>query len=122
VISEFVDQNGYPEGLPSAMIRRGDWKLWIHQDEDGLPPVLFNLREDPDETSDLGEDPGYKTVRNDLIGELLSRWDPGDARNGSRKMSEAYDILCSWGRKVEPESGDALPVPSPELEANVRLL
>ncbi len=122
VISEFVDQNGYPAGLPSAMIRRGDWKLWIHQDEDHLPPVLFNLRDDPGEMNDLGEDPGYEAVRKDLIGELLNRWNPETARAGARKMTEAYELLCSWGRKVELESEDALPVPPPELEDDVKLL
>ena len=44
------------------MVRTRDWKYVHHE---GLRPQLHDLRHDPDELCDLGEDPGLEGVRND---------------------------------------------------------
>jgi choline-sulfatase len=41
------------------MIRHGQWK-YIHYAT--VPPMLFDLKNDPEERKDLGRDPAYKTV------------------------------------------------------------
>jgi len=46
----------------------GRYKLFHHP---GLPSQLFDLREDPQELNDLGIDPGYAAVREQLKGQLL---------------------------------------------------
>ncbi len=62
------------ERVPTRMIRRGPWKLYRYVD--GSAPVLFNLEEDPRELNDLGSNPSYENVRDDLLGRLLIGWDP----------------------------------------------
>ncbi len=121
LISELVDQNGAPDGLASGMIRMDVWKLWIHHDDESLPPALFNLKEDPGELNDLGEDPGHAGIRDALAEELFLRWDPAAAQEGALRKSEAYELLVRWGEKINPESEDALPVPPPEIEDDVEL-
>jgi choline-sulfatase len=41
------------------MIRHGQWK-YIHYAT--VPPMLFDLKNDPEERKDLGRDPAYQTV------------------------------------------------------------
>ena len=55
------------------MVRTAEWK-YIHAL--GFGPQLFDLRNDPLEFVDLGRDPGYVQVRNelhDMIFERISR-------------------------------------------------
>ena len=37
-----------------------------------LPPLLFDLENDPDEARDLAEDPAYAPQRMEMMGRLLS--------------------------------------------------
>lgn len=119
--SELIDPRG---GVPlaSRMIRSGPWKLWTYVDEQGLPPALFNLRDDPEELNDLGEDPEYADIRNSLLARVNDGWDPGEAVLKSREKSHHFSILGQWGRTVNPDSPDALVYPSPEHEKDVELL
>ncbi|WP_264214414.1 sulfatase-like hydrolase/transferase [Leisingera thetidis] len=57
------------------MVFDGRWKL-VHA-EGGLPPLLFDLHDDPDELKDLGRDPAYESER--------------------RRM---YDHLHAWSRRL----------------------
>lgn len=52
------------------MIANQDWK-YIYVP--GYPPVLFNLKEDPDELNDLGADPNYAPVCQQMFGHL-AQW------------------------------------------------
>ena len=38
----------------------------------GLPPVLFDLVEDPDETRNVASDPAYRSARLDMAERLLA--------------------------------------------------
>ena len=59
--------------VQQRMIRDHRWKLcWYH----GYRPQLFDLLEDPDETTDLAEDPRFAAVRDRLSQQLLADWDP----------------------------------------------
>lgn len=65
-------------GSPSAayMLRRGDFKLIYYV---GYDPELFNLKDDPEESRNLADDPAYKPVVAELEGVLRSIVDPEDA-------------------------------------------
>ena len=45
-----------------VMARSRDWK-YIHHE--GVPPQLFDLRDDPHELMDLGQDPGLTGIRSE---------------------------------------------------------
>lgn len=52
------------------MVADDRWKfMWA---EGGLPPMLFDLREDPDEFVDLGRDPGYAFARAECMDKLFA--------------------------------------------------
>ena len=70
VFSEYHAQ-GMLEG--GFMIRRGPWKYNYYV---GHEPQLFDLREDPEEFTDLAADPRHAAVRADLHRELLAIADP----------------------------------------------
>ncbi len=47
----------------ATMVRTHDWKLVFHEK---FRPELFDLKNDPREQNDLGEDPAYESVRQEL--------------------------------------------------------
>ena len=52
------------------MLRTQDWK-YVHFK--GFPPQLFDLKHDPDEFTDLGRDPAYAEVRQEMHLRLTDR-------------------------------------------------
>ncbi|WP_417729572.1 choline-sulfatase [Roseovarius sp.] len=57
---------------PWLAIRQGDYKYaWTRN----APELLFNLADDPDEQTDLSEDPAYAEVKARLKERLLGRYD-----------------------------------------------
>jgi arylsulfatase A-like enzyme len=52
------------------MIRTDRWKYLYFK---GYRPQLFDLDSDPDEFADLGDDPGFGAVRNEMHGRLFER-------------------------------------------------
>jgi choline-sulfatase len=123
--SEFVDgrtgESDHP-CLPSRMIRSGKWKLWVHEDEDRLPPVLFDLEADPAEMSDLGSDGAHASVRGKLLARLREGWDPELTRSETLRLDRDAAALGAWGRAVRPDCADALPVPEEDVERGIVLL
>ena len=70
VISEYT---GEGVTAPCRMIRSGKYKcIYTH----GHPSLLFDLETDPLEREDLSKKPEYADVRDTLITDLLSNWDP----------------------------------------------
>jgi choline-sulfatase len=118
--SEFVDERG--GNLASRMIRSGRWKLWLHGDDEGLPPVMFDLENDPKELCDLGSDPVYADIRDKLVARVMENWNPALAAAESAQLTRDRDILTEWGGKLAPELPETLPVPPPEVEDDVCLL
>lgn len=49
--------------VPMRMIRRGRWKAWFAP---GLPPLLFDLEEDPHEWNDLSGEDSCRDILEDL--------------------------------------------------------
>ena len=60
-----------PRDARLFMVANHDWKL-IHA-EGGFPPMLFDLKNDPNELTDLGRDPAYAAQRATLY-EHLHAW------------------------------------------------
>lgn len=102
VISEI---GSYPpaKDKPSAMIRRGAWKLIAYHGYEY--PSLFNLDEDPKEIRDLGQHPDYETLRSSLQEELSATWDPEKAFEYCNRSDAHFKILKYWAEhtRQEPE-------------------
>jgi len=122
LVDRRIDSRVSSPNLPSRMIRSGRWKLWIFADEEGLPPSLFNLEEDPDERCDLGSDAGYRGVRRQLLDRLMDGWDPAAAGREAALGVERYGILSRWAGEIRPELPDTMPYPPPVLEEDVEIL
>lgn len=128
--SEFVGLRAWPRDalpdnfpqMPSRMIRSGKWKLWLHVDEDNLPPALFDLEADPDERHDLGTDETHRDVREELLSRLREGWDPEEASRASIDATKSRSVLSAWGQAVRPECPDTLPFPDASVEADIELL
>ena len=128
--SELVDLASWPRkpvaerapGRPGRMIRSGRWKLWAFDDEEHLPPALFDLETDPDEIHDLAADPTHAATREVLLARLHSDWDPAFARDQSRLNDLDYAALTRYGHTVRPLHEDTLPLPDEDVESDVALL
>jgi len=69
VISMLGDVKG---DNPSAMIRKGNWKLVRHYGYDDVQ--LFDLEKDPAEQNDLGKNDNFCEIRRQLDAELTEYW------------------------------------------------
>jgi len=78
------------------MLRKGDWKLIRHMDFDS---ELYNLADDPGETSDLG------TSNPDKVRELTGVLDANFDCDGIDRRAKAYDReeFLKWREKAKPE-------------------
>ena len=71
VLSEYHD-GGSPTGF--FMLRRGAWKLVYFAEQN--PALLFDMQKDPLEMVNLANEPGYKSIREDLIHCLFEIMNP----------------------------------------------
>lgn len=99
VISEYHD-GGSVTGM--TMLRQGRWK-YVHYA--GYRPQLFDLRDDPDERHDLGEDPAYAATRERLHGDLLRQVDP-EAANERAFADQAAALERLGGRQAVLDMGE----------------
>ena len=86
--------------VQQRMVRSGRWKL-VHYE--GYRPQLFDLEADPQELSDLAEDPRYAALRGQLLAKVTARW---DGRAIARRMARRRldkDLLGAWTRAVTPQ-------------------
>jgi choline-sulfatase len=89
---------------PSAMIRKGSWKLVQHHGY--KVPQLFNLAEDPGEINDLGGHPHSRSKCEELAAELSRRWDGGQVLDYITRLSPHIELLKQWFRLTKPETYD----------------
>ena len=116
--SEFVDMK--PEyHWAGRMIRSGPWKLWEFHDEDGLPPSLFNLDEDPEETTDLWGRPDLLEVGEALRKRLHADWDPEFCLAEAKRKREATYAMMEWAEKTQPETPYYLSPPEEEVDRDL---
>lgn len=108
-VDEAFSEHGPARNDPaSRMIRRDAWKLYQYGDE--LPPVLYNLSADPEETRDLNADPDSRPKRDELLSRLRADWDPADVAEQNQALLDDLAALSAWGRAVQPRHEDALVV------------
>ncbi len=67
----FDELNTWTQSGTMRMLRKGDWKLVYDMDGNGQ---LYNLKKDPTELDNLFENRSYKTIKNEMIENLL-RWE-----------------------------------------------
>ena len=79
--------------VPMRMVRRGRWKTCFAPP---LPPVLFDLERDPHEWTDLGADPAWRSVIDEL--ESAARaggWEPQAMLEQIRQQKRVLHFLAS---------------------------
>ena len=106
VLSEY-HAVGYISG--AYMLRKGQWKLVYYV---GHPSQLFDLGADPHETRDLGLDPAYATVRDEMEAELRKVVDP-EAANARAFADQDAMIAKHGGREAIIARGDFGYTPAP---------
>ncbi|NQZ59483.1 MAG: hypothetical protein HRT88_18690 [Lentisphaeraceae bacterium] len=81
------------------MIKKDHWKLNYYH---GMPCELFNLENDPMEQRDLSKEPEFKTIKQELLDEVLADWDPVEIAKKIAKMKEENSIIAAWANNVNP--------------------
>ena len=85
--------------LRHRMLRHGRWKLvWY----DGLPPQLFDMDHDPDETTNLASCPDHGDLLLDLSRDLLAGWEPGRIALAQRRKAARTAVLRDWVTATRP--------------------
>ena len=99
VVSQLADLKG---DRPSAMIRKGPYKLVQHNGYD--LPQLFNLDEDPLEYHDLGNDPMHAGIVQELSKELSVNWNPEEVDRILEVSKKDSDMVIRWTKQagIEP--------------------
>ena len=91
------------------MVRKGRFKLvWFV----GMPPELFDLDADPDETTNLAEDPAYADTLKEMESALRGYCDPDEVDRRAR-ADQAQTIAKHGGRESILERGDFGYSPAP---------
>lgn len=97
VFAQLTDRR--PNVGPCAMIRRGAFKLVEYARYEN--PLLFNLREDPRETTDLARDPRHAGIVAELRRELMARWDPARSEWLAASENKRMALLRLWCDRAE---------------------
>jgi choline-sulfatase len=95
------------------MIRKGRFKFVYYV---GMPPQLFDLDADPQETRDFAREPGYSGLVADCETELRSVVDP-EAADALAKADQAAKIAEFGGREAILNRGSFAYSPAPGTSA-----
>ncbi|RME97368.1 MAG: choline-sulfatase [Alphaproteobacteria bacterium] len=104
VISEYT---GEGTCAPCRMIRRDNYKLiYTH----GFPDLLYDLERDPDELTNLAEDPAHSETRDELKAILLTGWNPAvinektlQSQRNRRFIQDTTGGEPTWAFKLRPD-------------------
>ena len=78
--------------VPCRMIRKGRFKyIYTH----GHPALLFDLEEDPQELTNLADDPALADVVSDLHGHLMNGWEPEEIRHSVLESQRRRKLIKS---------------------------
>lgn len=88
-----------PHGRFQRMVRRGPWKLNYYQ---GEPTQLFNIENDPHETTDLAADPQYRHIQEQLLPEVHIDWNPDRIARRLEQKAADLELMTQWTRRVRP--------------------
>lgn len=87
--------------MPSAMIRKGKYKLVCHAGYDDFQ--LFDLEKDPNEKTDLGCKEDYIDTINKLSKELFAYWDSEESKKQLADSKVHFQLMKSWFNIAKPE-------------------
>lgn len=85
---------------PSAMIRRGKWKLIWHAGYE--TKQLFDMEKDPKENTDLGSDKSYFKIVEELSDELSKFWNPKEELHKLDIAKENFKLMKKWFQITNP--------------------
>ena len=85
--------------IANRMIRNERFKYVYYH---GHAAQLFDMVNDPNETTDLIKDPKYAEVANELRGCAMQNWDPDEIVRQIARKAEDVDILKRWTQQVDP--------------------
>ncbi len=88
-----------PHGRFQRMVRRGPWKLNYYL---GEPTQLFNLEDDPHETTDLAGDPQFRYIQEQLLSEVHVDWNPDYIARRLEQKAADLELMARWTRQVRP--------------------
>lgn len=112
--NETFSEHALYKGVPTIrMMRRGPWKL-VHYE--GYRPQLFNLEKDPEEFHDLGDNPHYEGIRQELTQCALTGWSASHIEETLARRTRARSVLTAWFKAVQPPSPEQWVTPA---EANL---
>ena len=80
----FAEMNADGTFSPSFMVRKGDWKLVACE---GDPTMLFDLKNDPDETKTLAGKPDVAKVEAELTALVNANWSPSALKKEMQESS-----------------------------------
>ena len=87
----------HPHECRARMIRTAKWKYVLHEH---FPPQLFDLVNDPHEFIDLGEDPGYRSARQENYDRLFTWF-----RGLKVRTEMPIEVLFDMGPELDEELG-----------------
>lgn len=85
--------------LQHLMIRTKDHKLTLYN---GAPPALFDLANDPDELTNLADDPAYAKLLGVMSARLLDGWDPDLIAQQQSLTRTRTAIIRKWVKTTDP--------------------
>lgn len=88
----------------SAMIKKGKYKLISYYGYDAVQ--LFDLEKDPAEIYNLGSDPQYAQVREELLSELNQKWDEKAAYEYCQRAFQWFKIQAKWANNTHGKIPD----------------
>ncbi len=97
VISEFIYNSEETGPCPARMVRKGDWKL-MHYAHGQVDDMLFNLREDPEETRNRNAE--CDMVAGELRKIARAGWDPEEMARRKQEKGKHHRILTAAGERV----------------------
>ncbi len=98
-------------GMPvSRMIRSGPWKLNAYHGYEH--PQLFNLEDDPQEMTDLGESESAAAIRAELLAQVNEGWDPERIARVVERRRFEREFTLEWRRTVRPKESDRWQFPA----------
>jgi len=113
VLSEY---HGMGSSTGAFAVRVGKWK-YVHYAKYG--PQLFDLEKDPDETTDLAEDPAHAKVLEQCRTALYEICDPQEVDARARKR-QAELLALNGGRAAVIARGDFGFTPAPGTVADLK--
>lgn len=99
----YAEMIGYPGTPSSCMVKQGPWKL-IHNE--GFEPLLFNLRDDPDEFENVAGETRWRHLREQLHQRALRGWNPGRALQVIERRDRDCLALVQWRRAQARHDAD----------------